>query len=941
MIFNIRHYFGIFSCLIYALLLTASNSAYSVQIVRLNFDYNNTAHTMDIELYDDIAPLTVANYLDYVTSLDIDSLHKYDGTFIYRNIPEFILQTGGYTFRPPDPLIDSLISPINPNPVGLATVTNGLLSPVNNEFNLSNLRGTIAMAKVPAEFIEGGDCIVEGPGCTLVAGTGPDSATTEWFINLNDNSQLDSQNGGFTVFGSIIDDGMLIADEISTFPIRPYAGIALKNNSFNDLPVVNYNPIDSPDYDPLVLPAVLQEHLVMITTISSLVSRPILRFTPENVDFGLDVANDGSAKIINVIVKNTGNEVLNIDPINSAGLSAPFSITSENCSNTTLVPVSSSCSINYSFLPTTQGSYTGTLPITYSGALPSTTSYSVTANISGKGVPQSPVLNVSVTSIQFGDTSLNATSSEEILIIRNMGGDPLLLNSFAINGTDSNDYSITANTCISLLMDDTCTVNLSFSPIVAGVKTAILSVQSNGGNIDIPLNGLATIPEISVPSTLEIKAQTGFSTSQWILVTNSGTETLVINTAVISGPDAALFTQENNCPDTINVAQDIGNLDPNGICNFLIKYTPTTDATATATLTLTSNDPLNPSVNIILTGLTGNPDISAPSSFDVGTSQINGYSTKKELTITNNGSTALIITNILGLAATDFSQTNNCTGTGVSTAPNSSCSIFITFSTTLLGTQSTIMTLESNDPASPSINVTLNGFGDKDSDGVLSSIEASSLNSGDGNHDDIADDVQNNVATLVSLNSSYITFISDNSLVLDLATTLVDIRLISATPTDIPSNATFNYGLYSYSITLPAGDGVNLGILLPSGINPTKFYKYGPTTDNTTPHWYDFSFDAETGTGVILNNEIIDINGVAVEKNFVIVRYIDGLRGDDDLEVNGVVINNQSGLSFTQPVPDSGSFSYLSLLMIFIINILRCEIFQQGIRNIPNKKINN
>jgi len=205
------------------LLLTAANDAQSVQIVRLQIDYDNLTHVMDIELFDNTAPLTVANYLDYVTSLDLAGLPKYDGTFINRNVPGFILQTGGYTFRPPDPLVDALISPFVPNPVGLDLVPLGLLSPVVNEFSLSNVRGTIAMAKVAAQFIEGGTCTAVGPGCTLAPGTGPDSATTEWFINLDDNTQLDSSNGGFTVFGSIIDDGILIADEISTYPIRPFA----------------------------------------------------------------------------------------------------------------------------------------------------------------------------------------------------------------------------------------------------------------------------------------------------------------------------------------------------------------------------------------------------------------------------------------------------------------------------------------------------------------------------------------------------------------------------------------------------------------------------------------------------------------------------------------------------------------------------------------------
>ena len=139
---------------------------------------------------------------------------------------------------------------------------------------------------------------------------------------------------------------------------------------------------------------------------------------------------------------------------------------------------------------------------------------------------------------------------------------------------------------------------------------------------------------------------------------------------------------------------------------------------------------------------------------------------------------------------------------------------------------------------------------------------------------------------------------------------------------------------------LPTGDGVDLGILLPPNVNPTTFYKYGPTTDDPTPHWYDFSFDATTGTGAQLLGTVTvtsPVSGVVEEKNFIIVRYIDGAKGDDDLEANGIVINSQSGISFSQPATDSGSFSALSLLIIFIFNIWRCRFFQQVIKQKLNR----
>ena len=147
---------------------------------------------IDIELFDAVAPLTVQNFLNYVNDGD------FDGTFIHRSVPGFVLQGGGFGF-------DSASGA----PERIATD-----APVVNEFNRSNMRGTVAMAKL------GGD---------------PDSATSEWFVNLADNSaNLDSQNGGFTVFGQVINNGMTVVDAIAALP-RVNAG-----GAFDNLPVIDY-----------------------------------------------------------------------------------------------------------------------------------------------------------------------------------------------------------------------------------------------------------------------------------------------------------------------------------------------------------------------------------------------------------------------------------------------------------------------------------------------------------------------------------------------------------------------------------------------------------------------------------------------------------------------------------------------------------------------------
>ncbi len=151
---------------------------------------------VSVMLDDSAAPITVANFLSYVNS------QAYDNSFIHRSIPGFVIQGGGFDFS---------------SPTTISSVTTS--APIQNEFSAtrSNLRGTIAMAKV---------------------GSDPNSATSQWFFNLADNSgNLDNQNGGFTVFGQVLGDGMQIIDAIAGAPT--YNATSL-NSAFTNLPLINY-----------------------------------------------------------------------------------------------------------------------------------------------------------------------------------------------------------------------------------------------------------------------------------------------------------------------------------------------------------------------------------------------------------------------------------------------------------------------------------------------------------------------------------------------------------------------------------------------------------------------------------------------------------------------------------------------------------------------------
>jgi len=142
-------------------------------------ELDTTAGVIKVELYPEAAPKTVANFLKYVES------GHYVGTQFHRVIDGFMIQGGGFTAefkekptRPPIPIE----------------------SESSLKAGLSNVPGTLAMART----------------------SDPNSATSQFFINVADNSRLNfssatPQGYGYTVFGKVI-SGMDVVNKIAKAP---------------------------------------------------------------------------------------------------------------------------------------------------------------------------------------------------------------------------------------------------------------------------------------------------------------------------------------------------------------------------------------------------------------------------------------------------------------------------------------------------------------------------------------------------------------------------------------------------------------------------------------------------------------------------------------------------------------------------------------------------
>lgn len=122
------------------------------------------------------APKSVDNFLQYAKA------GHYNGTIFHRVIDGFMIQGGGFT---PDMQQKPTRAPI----------------PLESRNGLSNVRGTLAMARTNV----------------------PDSATSQFFINVADNTGLDAENSntgrGYAVFGHVV-AGMDVVDKIRATPVE-------------------------------------------------------------------------------------------------------------------------------------------------------------------------------------------------------------------------------------------------------------------------------------------------------------------------------------------------------------------------------------------------------------------------------------------------------------------------------------------------------------------------------------------------------------------------------------------------------------------------------------------------------------------------------------------------------------------------------------------------
>ncbi len=425
------------------------------------------------------------------------------------------------------------------------------------------------------------------------------------------------------------------------------------------------------------------------------------------LDFG-QVAS-GQSATQTLTLTNNGTAPLTIRRLTSQW---PFLISQTTCGAT--LASNKTCTVTLAYTPINQistgaptppaTSDTGTLVIE-SNALTSPDIINLTGTAApittGTPLNTAPLVSytASASSLTFPSTQVGNAAQPQTIILANTGTVPIHI--IALQTTP--DFTTQSN-CGTILPSASCLLIINFTPqptnSTAPIDTRIsaLEITSDASTaLDfISLLGTATPSPLTV-SRIALNfgnVQLGATTTLPLQITNTSTTPATFNSITPTGD----YTATGDCPTSNSLA-------PNTTCTEQITFTPTQTGTRTGTISIATSLTTLP-INIPLTGTGIQSHLQiTPSTLSFGSIAI-GASANQTLTLTNTG-TAGVTTLAFNLTG-DYATTVPCTFTTL--APNTSCTVTITFSPTALGTRNGNLAITSSDPNSPAI-VPLTGNG--------------------------------------------------------------------------------------------------------------------------------------------------------------------------------------------------------------------------------------
>jgi hypothetical protein len=312
--------------------------------------------------------------------------------------------------------------------------------------------------------------------------------------------------------------------------------------------------------------------------------------------------------------------------------------------------------------------------------------------ISTFSIPGCGSVTLAPSSLTFGAQSVGTTSPSQKLILTNSQSVALNISSISFTGNNPFSFGETDDCGTSVAAGSTCAINVSFAPVIAGALSATLNVNDDAANSPQTANltGTATsLPTLTLSTTTLNFGNQSIGTNSGnvaITVTNTGASTVTFSSILLTGANTSSFPESTNCPTSLTAGTG---------CTIYVAFAPAAAGTFSAAVTLTSNAYGSPQ-NIPLSGTGYAPVLLSSTSVAFGNVVTGTSKTLAAIKLTNQ--MPVTLTGIDVATSAPFSQVNTC---GTTLVAGAHCTITLTFSPTVTGTQTGTVTITDSAPTSP------------------------------------------------------------------------------------------------------------------------------------------------------------------------------------------------------------------------------------------------
>jgi hypothetical protein len=321
------------------------------------------------------------------------------------------------------------------------------------------------------------------------------------------------------------------------------------------------------------------------------------------------------------------------------------------------------------------------------------------------GVPKTEAkasFQLSPNSVSFGSVAVGKQATQ-MVSVTNTGTAALNITKVTLSNSHFSVVGVT--TPMALAVGQSGTFTVAVKPTSAGNLTGTLTAQGEPGSAPVVVKLEATAvnaqPQLSVnPTTIDYgTVSTGLKSAGNLVLNNLGTADLTISLITISGAE---FTINGiSTPTTIAAGQS---------AQAIVTFSPSTTGSVTGNVSITSNDPVNPTLNISLSGTgsaTQTGQLSAtPAGLTFGTVATGSFS-NQQFRLTNTGNAAVKISS-LSVSGTGFSTTGMSTPATLN--PSQSATLTASFAPSAVGSTTGSVTILSN-AANSSLTIPLSGTG--------------------------------------------------------------------------------------------------------------------------------------------------------------------------------------------------------------------------------------